>query len=268
MKIISDCPVCDAKIPVKQHGFIPAFIVKRVFGWEPVHIVLPNTQTIPLDVRCGIIICPDCGFICNDVRYDDEEMARIYHDYRQTSYNEERIKYETWYINVSKEIETKDIDIRRPIMAEFLQRCDILAPHRFLDYGSGNGNYIPKEIFPTTEFISYDPYYNEVEPSGSFDFVSCCHVLEHVIDPKKLINHMKTFTTSGTIFYLEVPLEEAEDTNILNGRQFHEHINVFRKKSFKRLIKETGLELITLEDFPIDLSTGPNIFMRALARVL
>lgn len=68
-------------------------------------------------------------------------------------------------------------------MKKYLEK----RPGRVLDYGCGKANYT-KHLGPLqfkhTEWVLYDPGYVKYvdEPQGSFDYIGCADVMEHVLE--------------------------------------------------------------------------------------
>lgn len=95
----------------------------------------------------------------------------------------------------------------------------------------------------------------------------CCHVLEHVSYPMEIINKLVNLMIKGNYLYIEVPYEDywlpktiknwikeqIKKQLISFGLNYslqpvaiHEHINMFRKKTFKKIFKNKMFEIIYL----------------------
>jgi hypothetical protein len=105
MKVVNYCVVCNSKNVIKLPGVISPFITARIFGWEPT--LMQNNEgfqftTYPI---CGTVRCQACGYIGGDVRFDDEEMGKLYTGYRDEEYTALREKYEPGYRKLNGELE-------------------------------------------------------------------------------------------------------------------------------------------------------------------
>lgn len=223
MQLISSCPIC-AGATVKFNGSIAPFISHYVLEVSPAP-------------TCELLYCADCDFACSNTRFSEQEMLRLYADYRGENYTAERIKMEPHFKNFVSE----PLKIRQQLLLEYVQDIPI---HRILDYGSRDADLI-SPIVNCVE--SYDPYYSTKPPIGQFDLVTCMHVLEHVSHPLALMEELKKY--SGKYIYLEVPLELKDDSRNFSGWVVHEHINFFTEISLRKIIEESKLEILKLDAF-------------------
>ncbi len=101
MKLAKRCVACDGD----RLGHVPAvlmpFIADRIFGWRPTEI---SPEWGLRDIRagnacsiCKTMMCEDCGMLFLDMRFDDEEMAALYTDYRGDAYTTARDRFEPGY---------------------------------------------------------------------------------------------------------------------------------------------------------------------------
>lgn len=65
-------------------------------------------------------------------------------------------------------------------------------------------------------YRTWGPIREDVEKHGKFDFLICCHVLEHVLDPNYAIEFITTFAKRG---FISVPSKYIE---LERGNQFTE----------------------------------------------
>jgi predicted Zn-ribbon and HTH transcriptional regulator len=88
---ISDkCPCCNSKKIISYPAILMPFISHRVFNWMPSKIdttwklktikkgnaySLSNTQS-----------CKQCGMLFLDIRFNDEQMSKLYNGYRDKKY--------------------------------------------------------------------------------------------------------------------------------------------------------------------------------------
>jgi SAM-dependent methyltransferase len=155
------------------------------------------------------------------VRYDDDEVARLYDDYRGEAYFEVRHRHEPFYTRAANRALGSDDDVnaaRRDALRGFLARyMDGLPLEAVLDHGGDRGQIIPEGI-ASRRFV-YDV--SGVPPVAgvdristledlkrrSFDLVLSCHVIEHVPEPFDTIMSLTRLITPGGYLYVEVPLE-------------------------------------------------------------
>lgn len=81
-----------------------------------------------------------------------------------------------------------------------------------------------------------------------FDLVSLVFVLEHVGDPKKIIQEISELMCKGALLYIEVPDEIAftkktSDDDIFNSC----HLFMFGPMSLGNLLRQSGFEILSLE---------------------
>ena len=125
---------------------------------------------------------------------------------------------------------------------------------------------------------------NDISESKSkkFDLITCCHVLEHVSSPIEVLEQIKCFSHEDTIFYLEVPLEDPFDIQLISSKSLfhyfikkimfmnpnfynfirylkrgedismHEHVNFFSVKSLTKLLEKEGFSLIFIDTNELD----------------
>lgn len=102
---------------------------------------------------------------------------------------------------------------------------------------------------------------NEKERLNSFDFINLDNVLEHVIDPLKLLTILKSNMSPETILRIEVPNDFSSFQSLLTSLNFTEetwvsppeHLSYFNTKSLKSLLDNQDFDLLSLQaDFPIE----------------
>jgi len=150
--------------------------------------------------------CESCGFTFYLPRITDEQAASLYDGYRDERYCRERAALEPGY--------TPDLNA-----ALSLPRVYDFDAASILDYGGGDGRHIPPGADRYVYDLSGEAPVPGVRRWGGehVALVMCCHVMEHVADPRALMAHLLTL---GDAVYIEVPHEGA-------GGLLHEHINIF-----------------------------------------
>jgi SAM-dependent methyltransferase len=306
LEVIDFCPCCQSGDIQKTDGVIAPFITNRIYGWPIVSwpvitlrqffgdswpVKLLGTlfaQRFSAKMQTGVIVCSKCGFVCCDVRFDDDELSRYYVDYMGPTYLAHRIAAEPWFSSIANRIAgSEEIAVRHAQMQQFLSNrlgAFLDSTERVLDYGGGDGRAIPKSAFKNaTKFvldISNKPLKNDVHKIASlrdeqpFDFVICSHVLEHVSFPGKIVDDIISGMRPKAWLYVELPgdivgLQDMKPEDIkpemFSGILFHEHINHFSCAALRTLLTSKGLKVETVESFPVDLGWVRQHFIRALA---
>ena len=76
-----------------------------------------------------------------------------------------------------------------------------------------------------------------------FNFISLNKVIEHISDPKKILNKVKKILTSDGYVYIEVPDIKAASKG-KSRQEFHlDHLHVFSRKSLQFLIQSLNLKI-------------------------
>ncbi len=82
MKIVHQCVVCESKDVTKQIGQFAPFIAHRVCDYPICHLTINGEQIFPF-MLTNSITCNNCGFIFSQIRFEQDEMSRIYKNYRE-----------------------------------------------------------------------------------------------------------------------------------------------------------------------------------------
>ncbi|MGE4481367.1 class I SAM-dependent methyltransferase [Acidocella sp.] len=149
----------------------------------------------------------------------DEELGRLYDDYRGEAYFKQRNHFEPWYTREFNDALGAEAEMqsRRDVLANVLVEGNLTG--RFgsvLDYGGDRGqmlsvlNATMKSVYdisgvaPDPGVIAID---EEALQRGSWDLILCCHVLEHLPDPRAHVQKLLALGHPGTAYFFEVPNE-------------------------------------------------------------
>jgi SAM-dependent methyltransferase len=186
------------------------------------------------------LVCKDCEGRFQDIRYNDEQTAAIYRDYRNEAYIAQREHYEPEYREVDRWFSD-----RVPYMGEIDKLLEpyLSLPVSVLDWGGDTGKNAPLEGRRKLLHV-YDIGNNPVIPGAvrvdrdemlpCYDLIVCANVLEHVSYPAAVIAELAAKMDKDSVLYIEIPLEN-------NGENWHEHVNIFTGTSLERLLDRFGI---------------------------
>ena len=72
------------------------------------------------------------------------------------------------------------------------------------------------------------------------DLVVCRHTLEHIYDPRAVLQQLFAAAAENALFLFEVPGFEALVYRLRFDQVFHQHLQYFTLASFRRLLQEVG----------------------------
>jgi len=266
MKSVENCVICGSNDLTGYDTYCTPFIAERIWNAAPFPVKLLH--------------CNNCDFIFYSPRPEDNELEKLYKNYRGPEYQKQREKFEKGYtkeLNESIGNNRLEVEERKSNMSAFLEgRFDTGKVKSVLDYGGDKGQFILDE-FNTAERYVYEISDNPLCPGikrivdisesedKKFDFILCCHVLEHASNPHFIINRIKKFSYKNTKFYFEVPVLfpsmfkgdlinmffkilsfpiilhiYSKITDYPEKTAFfpmHEHINFFSLRSLKQLLE-------------------------------
>ena len=132
---MNKCILCgNIHLKKQQAHFVP-FLTERMFQGNTPHTAL--------------LYCPQCDFYYSEYRPTDKEMARLYTNYRDYTYQRQRQKYESYYTPEVNEglTSTKEIIRRTSHLSEILNiYTDTTSMKTILDFGGDKGQFIPHEF--------------------------------------------------------------------------------------------------------------------------
>lgn len=273
------CRNCESSrvIAVDRAGKLAPFFAARVLG-------VKSGQLAHLEVDAAL--CLDCLFLTHATKLPEDGISRLYEDYRQESYNEERISYEPEYAEIAAKVGGPDeLVLRSRDLGEYFQGLlsdrvlELMNVRSALDWGGGTGEYIPFQILEHCEevvvhdistgsakggqngdMVSTNTVKESVpliDVEARYDYIQFCHVLEHLQEPLASVRsvverHLNPFG----YLYVEVPIEEdmyafAPQLAAIPGHSYlvHEHINKYCLDSVFRLAESIGrLSILDLRE--------------------
>jgi hypothetical protein len=202
-------------------------------------------------------VCAECGLVYAKHRFAEIELGKLYSNYRGEQYNQLRTKYEPNYGRY-------DSYLANPVehLPQIERLIETVKPSikTVLDWGGGDGVNTPfkqtADLVVSYDISRIDKFRVLKEGRAetttvqkAYDLIVCMHVLEHVNDPKVLVEVLLEFLEPLGVIYFEVPLEIEIDFDFggySEGRKknhWHEHINCFSRSAFERLLEKTDLNL-------------------------
>lgn len=260
-RIADSCLCCGSRDISSSPAVLMPFIADRVFNWKPIKIddswglsTINNGYAYSI---CNTLSCDTCDFLFCDIRFTDEEMSRLYANYREESYTKQRDFYEPGYadrnlsLNEGQEY-TKEVE-------RFLKR-HLELPCAVLDWGGDTGKNTPfkkqnstldiydiseKDVISGAKRVTKEYAYEQ-----KYDLIVCSNVFEHVSYPSDLLEEIIPCMNPNSVLYIEVPFENIMINNdkkrYLKKKHWHEHINFYSEKSLELLIENFDLEIIEL----------------------
>lgn len=256
-RLATRCICCETQALDRQPAVLMPFVAERALGWQACEITadwglrsIPTGWAQPL---CASLHCPDCGCLFLDMRFDSEEMGRLYSGYRGPAYEAERERHEPGYTAVNRRLLGGDAHI--PAVEAFL--CPWLpASPAVLDWGGDSGLNTPlrtqasrHDVLDISGRSLVAGAHAVNTPQGPYDLIVLAHVLEHVPEPDALLRDVRAAMDDATHLYVEVPFEalmrtcEADPAAWRQKRHWHEHINFFSADGLRRLLQRCGLNV-------------------------
>ena len=211
MRRTSDCPSCGAIGVLAAHAVVAPWVCE-LMGVDG----LQSSE---------LLDCPRCGLSFFSQRYDDEDMAGLYSEYRTGNYMRARQRWEPWYrsgINEAFEPSSAATAQRVRFLEDVLKdACGEREWSLIVDVGGDAGQFFPRGKVGRRVLIdpSNKPLPDGVERASSLselgsppDLVVIAHVLEHVTDPVALLAEVHGVLADDGRLYVEVPTDRPRTT--------------------------------------------------------
>lgn len=241
------CVICDNDDITRINAFFVPFLRERMFDNQ--------------NIESGFIHCNNCGCYYAEHRPTDEQMSKLYTNYRSEEYQKQRQKSEPYYtpeFNYALGNLEEMIQIRKNHLSKLLS-CftDVSKIKNVLDYGGDNGQFIPESLNNANKYVyeisGVTPIKGVMSINSKdeltkqpWDLIMCCHVLEHVSSPMEIIKEISLIMPKGGYLYIEIPYEEyIEGFSNANPAPIHEHINLFRLKTFEKMFDNNEFIILT-----------------------
>lgn len=258
------CIICGSNDLKKYRTKISPFLIERMFE---------NKKN-----KTELLLCKNCHFNFFSLRPNDEEMQKLYKDYRGEEYQKQRQKFEDAYtkeLNSHLGHDHEELSERKKYTTDiFKNSLDVASIKTVLDFGGDEGQFIPEilkhaekyvyEISGVTPIDGIKCIENEEELKNyNWDLIMCCHVLEHVSYPMDILNKIINLMQSDSYLYLELPIDKIEASPLkefirrpkrlievfssgtrLVIPEMHEHINFFDIKTLEYIFNSPEYQIL------------------------
>jgi hypothetical protein len=247
MEQIDNCIVCGSTQITKFNGEMFPFVVDRMSG-------NPGSDT-----QCFSIHCPICDYHGTNLRFNTEEESRYYKEYMSGEYLTHRVAYDGPSVQSTSEYQHAESFVanRKLEIYNFVKdHANENNVESLLDYGGNNGDGIPDQFVNTrcyvldTEIREHNSRVTFITPNSpceQMDLIMCSHVLEHVSDINYHMKKMRAILKPQKFLYVEVPNERGAQS--MDGRKFHEHINIFSMANLEFLFDLHNFDVVKKETF-------------------
>ena len=297
MKHTFSCIICNSKEMDSLSAVVHPFIAERIWKRAPFGIEFDH--------------CKSCGITFFNPRPSDDELNALYTGYRGAKYQQARQKHEKEYtVEFNRMLGDCGWNLHRKAVLSKIIKTNVDS-HRIksvLDYGGDRGQFIPPD-FSNAEKYVYE--ISGLKPIAGvktikklsestdrkFDFIMCCHLLEHVPYPSEIINNIKLFARKNTVFYFEVPYELpfAMHDAVRTGRpkqvvfsflrqmpflynyvaamrpsirvKMNEHINFFSEKSLAMLLTLNGIDVTYIKTNMVSVGRKKSMTISCLGKL-
>jgi hypothetical protein len=282
-------------------GRVAPFFLKRVLGCElefcesptfwkqlirkiasfPLSLVSRGTPVFAAYVE--LQLCESCTFIQTRVPFHEEDVMKLYADYRSQPYNQERIKYEPTYAAIAARVGQDSIEVktRTSALTAFLKNAlPVDQVRTILDYGGADGRFLPdirgeKFVFDVSniETIAGITRVKSESELTQYSLVLLAHVTEHLVYPLALVRKLSDYVEPGGFLYIETPQEitDQQRDDLRTGRRrielgIHEHLNYYSIRALTGLIQAAGFSIVASKVEPVDIGWIKTIHLRILGQ--
>jgi len=215
----------------------------------------------------SFIECLNCSLVLHNPTLQPDELDQIYRNYRDESIIKETPEeYFDRITNIPKSISKNFLKIKE--IQKFLNLKNPNFRHNILDIGAGGGVFLYQwqSIFPNAKMYAIEPtpsfaelikkktsakvfnrIYEKPLDNIQFDFITLNHVLEHMPNPKKIIENIYQNLKKSGYLYIEVPSTKDFTENLLDkthSRFTAQHLFYFHKTFLEKMLEEASLTKI------------------------
>lgn len=254
MKLVIKCPVCNSNRlkKVKKYTFrSPRDDIENhlmdynyVRLWILFHKIMENKKD---KIIFNMTLCENCGLLFTNPRFSEEDLRIKYDCIAKLRTNKERS-------SIAQPEKWKHRAHRVYNLIKKYYIFNLKDQPKILDYG-GSAGYIliPFKNDFKCYVIDYEKwdlpegvYYlgKNLKNTKKFDIILLLHILEHVFNPKKLLEDLSKYLNENGVLIIQIPLE-CFRLKYLNEPLTH--ISFFSEESLYNCVKFAGLNIIHLK---------------------
>jgi 2-polyprenyl-3-methyl-5-hydroxy-6-metoxy-1,4-benzoquinol methylase len=204
----------------------------------------------------NILECQNCGL----VQLSSQEHLKAGHYENSRMHGPDPEPMEVWERNTAED------DQRR---FEMLQA--FLPNKRVLDFGCGNGGFLSRvsdlaqkatgvELEKRVQEywqgrIEIYPSLSNLEGGGTYDLITSFHVIEHLADPRQILQDFKKFLSENGRIVIEVPSSSDALLTLYESEPFQhftywsQHLYLFNARTLETLVQQSGLKVISIQQY-------------------
>jgi len=273
------CPVCNSQSMsvLKEHIFkFPGeYIENKDYYYKNLWILFEKILKSREDVVFESVLCASCGFIFTNPRFSENEIKIKYTAVSEllpsttslNTLNGRAVNTSGKKINdlinrtrnlIRQRFDDHTINARinrtNNLITNFLNYSSQNKP-KILDYGGASGytlvpfvdsfecgvlDYVKLDMSPGVKYLGKD--LDDLKDTDKFDVIILLHVLEHVVNPVKLIKDICRYLDEDGMIYVEVPFGCFDEWKYLTTPLIH--INFFSEQSLFKCFDLCGLNVI------------------------
>ena len=268
--------------------------------WEAAHLEeiscdgCGGTSTAPIHVRpdaMTVAECATCHLAYLNPRPKADRIKRLYdHDYFVGDGDESALGYAKDYTDAESRYHLEKASQQR---IEMIERHIDLSGKSLLEVGSAAGDFVRAAAYRCREVFGIDISYEIVETARTrysgirlrsgeifdldparetFDVICAFEVIEHLLSPRRFLDHARTLITEEGMLFLSTPnygcVGEVPPEKWLGFRMSWEHLYFFSDRSLARLASECGFRKVAAYTAGSGATEGPGPMRRLAVSIL
>jgi 2-polyprenyl-3-methyl-5-hydroxy-6-metoxy-1,4-benzoquinol methylase len=251
-----------------------------------------DTEPVPTCVLCGsarskrlfqlppfgYVACSRCGLVRLSPRVASRNLASFYDGLYREPYEHAQ--------------ETLTQQLANPTFAYRASRLTTVATgRRLFEIGCGDGNFLAvmrargwdvagSEVHASAVRVARERHGLQLQsigfedfriPGDGYDAIGAYHVLEHLYEPRDVLQGIRDALIPGGVLHLQLPNIGSIDGRL--GRQSWfglrcpKHVTFYEPRHLRRLLAEEGFRVVSIETYDPWHSPGAmELTLRALAR--
>ena len=212
-----------------------------------------------------ILECNDCGLVyldsqdhINDKFYEQSGMHESESNLNDTCPSQ-ILPIDSWLKGCEWD-DSRRLEMSKPFLFE----------KKLLDFGCGSGGFLKKaqKLARVAEGVELEQriraywqgqilIYPDVDSvdGGPYDVITAFHVIEHLSDPRKVINALSKLIAKGGRLILEVPnsadvlLTLYDSTAFQKFTYWSPHLFLFNADTLRRLAVQSGMRVVAIQQY-------------------